>query len=104
MFPTSRWPLVSALACFSARFSLMDLPAFLARCCRGDLSAMAVLPALGSLDDSVSRHYAVPTPPGRRTGRTAYPQCMGKVVVVVIIVAVAFWLLTKFRDNGRGGR
>src|SRR3954452_19192435 len=31
----------SALACFSARFSLIDFPAFLARCCRGDLSAMA---------------------------------------------------------------
>ena len=51
--PTSRWVLASAFACFSARFSLMDLPAFLARCCRGDLSAMAVLPALGSLNDSV---------------------------------------------------
>jgi hypothetical protein len=29
---------------------------------------------------------------------------MGKLVVLVIVVAVAFWLLTKFRDNGRGGR
>jgi hypothetical protein len=28
----------------------------------------------------------------------------GKLVVLVILVAVAFWLLTKFRDNGRGGR
>jgi hypothetical protein len=28
----------------------------------------------------------------------------GKLVVLVIVVAVAFWLLTKFRDNGRGGR
>jgi hypothetical protein len=29
---------------------------------------------------------------------------MGKLVVLVIVVAVVFWLLTKFRDNGRGGR
>jgi hypothetical protein len=29
---------------------------------------------------------------------------MGKLVVLVIVVAVAFWLLTKIRDNGRGGR
>jgi hypothetical protein len=57
--PMSRWFLASALACLSARFSLIDLLAFLAMCCRGDLSAMAVLPALGSLDDSVRRQYAV---------------------------------------------
>ncbi|NYG08044.1 flagellar biogenesis protein FliO [Phycicoccus badiiscoriae] len=28
----------------------------------------------------------------------------GKMVVVVIVVAVAFWLLTRFRDSNRGGR
>ena len=32
--------LASALACFSARFALRDLPDFLDMCCRGDLSAM----------------------------------------------------------------
>src|SRR4051794_37948485 len=32
--------LASAFECFSARFSLRDLPAFLDMCCRGDLSAM----------------------------------------------------------------
>ena len=42
--------------------------------------------------------------PRRSPSRTAYPRGMGKLVVVIIIVAVAFWLLTKFRDNGRGGR
>src|SRR6478735_10874228 len=39
-FPRSRWFFASALACFSARFSLIDLVGFLAMCCRGDLSAM----------------------------------------------------------------
>jgi hypothetical protein len=29
---------------------------------------------------------------------------MGKVIVLVVVVAVVFWLLTKFRDSGRGGR
>jgi hypothetical protein len=29
---------------------------------------------------------------------------MGKVIVLVLVVAVVFWLLTKFRDSGRGGR
>jgi flagellar biogenesis protein FliO len=28
----------------------------------------------------------------------------GKVIVIIIVVAVAFWLLTRFRDSGRGGR
>jgi hypothetical protein len=28
----------------------------------------------------------------------------GKLIVLVIVVAVAFWLLTKFRDSNRGGR
>jgi hypothetical protein len=28
----------------------------------------------------------------------------GKLVVFIIVVAVAFWLLTKFRDSGRGRR
>jgi flagellar biogenesis protein FliO len=28
----------------------------------------------------------------------------GKLVVLVIVVAVVFWLVTKFRDSGRGGR
>jgi predicted cobalt transporter CbtA len=36
---------------------------------------------------------------------TAYPRSMlGKLIVLVIVVAVVFWLLTKFRDSGRGGR
>jgi flagellar biogenesis protein FliO len=29
---------------------------------------------------------------------------LGKLIVLVIVVAVAFWLLTKFRDSGRGDR
>jgi hypothetical protein len=29
---------------------------------------------------------------------------MGKVIVIVLVVAVAFWLLTRFRDSGRGRR
>jgi hypothetical protein len=29
---------------------------------------------------------------------------MGKIIVVVLVVAIAFWLLTRFRDSGRGGR
>jgi len=45
--------LASDFACFSARFSLIDLPDFFDMCCRGDLSPMAVtLPAWG-LDGSV---------------------------------------------------
>jgi hypothetical protein len=44
-----------------------------------------------------------PEPPG--TSHTAYPRSMfGKLIVLVIVVAVAFWLLTKFRNSGRGGR
>jgi len=36
---------------------------------------------------------------------TAYPRSMlGKLIVLVIVVALVFWLLTKFRDSGRGGR
>jgi hypothetical protein len=38
-------------------------------------------------------------------GHTAYPRSMlGKLIVLVIVVAVLFWLLTKFRDSNRGGR
>jgi hypothetical protein len=29
---------------------------------------------------------------------------LGKLIVLVIVVAVLFWLLTKFRDSNRGGR
>jgi flagellar biogenesis protein FliO len=29
---------------------------------------------------------------------------LGKLLVLVIVVVVLFWLLTKFRDSGRGGR
>jgi hypothetical protein len=29
---------------------------------------------------------------------------IGKFVVLVVVVAVVFWLVTRFRDNGRGGR
>jgi hypothetical protein len=29
---------------------------------------------------------------------------MGKIIVVVLVVAIAFWLVTRFRDSGRGGR
>jgi flagellar biogenesis protein FliO len=28
----------------------------------------------------------------------------GKLIVLVIVVAVLFWLLTKLRDSNRGGR
>jgi len=28
----------------------------------------------------------------------------GKLLVLIIVVAVVFWLVTRFRDNGRGGR
>jgi len=28
----------------------------------------------------------------------------GKLIVLAILVAVAFWLLTRFRDSNRGGR
>jgi flagellar biogenesis protein FliO len=28
----------------------------------------------------------------------------GKLIVLIIVVAVAFWLLTRFRDSGRGRR
>jgi hypothetical protein len=27
-----------------------------------------------------------------------------KLVLIIAVVALVFWLLTKFRDNGRGGR
>src|SRR5512144_189381 len=50
----SRWPLSSDFECFSARFSLMDLLAFLDMCERGDLSAMAAPGAPGSLNDSTA--------------------------------------------------
>jgi hypothetical protein len=29
---------------------------------------------------------------------------MGKLIVLVLVVALVFWLLTRFRDSGRGGR
>jgi hypothetical protein len=29
---------------------------------------------------------------------------LGKALVVLLVVAVVFWLLTRFRDSGRGGR
>jgi flagellar biogenesis protein FliO len=29
---------------------------------------------------------------------------LGKLVLVVVVVVVVFWLLTRFRDSGRGGR
>jgi hypothetical protein len=29
---------------------------------------------------------------------------LGKALVVLIVVAVVFWLLTRLRDSGRGGR
>jgi hypothetical protein len=29
---------------------------------------------------------------------------LGKLIVLVIVVAVLFWLLTRFRDSNRGGR
>jgi hypothetical protein len=29
---------------------------------------------------------------------------LAKLVLLVAVVAVAFWLLTKFRDNGRNRR
>ncbi|GAA4732816.1 hypothetical protein GCM10025782_35190 [Pedococcus ginsenosidimutans] len=38
---------------------------------------------------------------------TEYPRPMtplAKLVLLVALVAVAFWLLTKFRDNGRNRR
>jgi flagellar biogenesis protein FliO len=28
----------------------------------------------------------------------------GKLIVFIVVVAVAFWLLTRLRDSGRGGR
>jgi flagellar biogenesis protein FliO len=28
----------------------------------------------------------------------------GKLILILIVVAVAFWLLTKLRDSGRGRR
>jgi hypothetical protein len=46
-----------ALARLSARFSLRDLPAFLDKCCRGDLSAM-VAPWLGAWLAPQARQYA----------------------------------------------
>jgi hypothetical protein len=45
------------LARLSARFSLTDLPAFLDKCCRGDLSAM-VAPWLGAWLAPQARQYA----------------------------------------------
>jgi hypothetical protein len=29
---------------------------------------------------------------------------VGRLLLIVIVVAVVFWLLTRFRDSGRGGR
>jgi flagellar biogenesis protein FliO len=29
---------------------------------------------------------------------------LGKLIVLVLVVALVFWLLTRFRDSGRGGR
>jgi flagellar biogenesis protein FliO len=29
---------------------------------------------------------------------------MGKIILIILVVAIAFWLLTRFRDSGRGGR
>ena len=51
----------SAFACFSARFSLRDLPAFLDMCCLGDLSAMAA-PWSGSLGGSALSTVRLPRP------------------------------------------
>jgi flagellar biogenesis protein FliO len=29
---------------------------------------------------------------------------MGKILIIILVVAVLFWLVTKFRDSNRGGR
>jgi flagellar biogenesis protein FliO len=29
---------------------------------------------------------------------------LGKLVLVIVVVAVVFWLVTRFRDSGRGDR
>jgi flagellar biogenesis protein FliO len=29
---------------------------------------------------------------------------LGKLILLIVLVALAFWLLTKFRDSGRGRR
>jgi len=29
---------------------------------------------------------------------------VGRLLLIVLVVAVVFWLLTRFRDSGRGGR
>jgi hypothetical protein len=29
---------------------------------------------------------------------------MGKILVLVVVVLVVLWLLTRLRDSGRGGR
>jgi len=28
----------------------------------------------------------------------------GKLVLVVVVAVIVFWLVTRFRDSGRGGR
>ncbi len=62
----------------------------------------------GTIDNRVPKcadlvdHVLGDTEPG---DDTAYPRSMfAKLIVVVIVVAVLFWLLTKFRDSNRGGR
>lgn len=29
---------------------------------------------------------------------------IAKLVLIVAVIALAFWLITKFRESGRGGR
>lgn len=58
--------LAFALARLSARFSFSDLPAFLDRCCRGDLSAMAA-PKLGAWLTPYLSTYPL-SPPGQNLG------------------------------------
>jgi hypothetical protein len=79
--------LASAFACFSARFSFRDLPAFLDMCCRGDLSAMDA-PLRGHVAGPLGSPYAplVPPRPSLRRRRLA----VGSASLVVGRLTVAY--------------
>src|SRR6188508_951058 len=81
-FPRSMWFFASALACFSARFSLIDLLGFLLMLCRGDLSAM-----------SCSQREGTWTAPSTDTTPPRAENPSG-VLVVVGVVGVALVALT----------
>jgi hypothetical protein len=78
------WFFAVTLACFSARFSLIDLLGFFDMLCRGDLSAMSCSQRGGTWTAPFVDSTPLGDPiPGRATTRSR------SVVVVVGVVGVA---------------